>query len=305
VISPSQRPLPDKTLTRYKHSCPQWDSNPQSQQALDRAATGTGTNYLREGKISSLFASEVGSKSAKRAWWQLQPEQFALPGAIDYVNRSLSLLADPNPLSTSLFALQQGSWINRRQTLEHMYSISVSSATLNTSLALWDLKFSWEWTRRNRLSWVRSNVLCCNVIRTSRWPKPTTLIRNAVILIYQTIWHHVREDSNSQWFLTLIYCRQKCVVTAVQPPWYCITHYCNILTSMLQHTNQLAHCISQRQLWRHVSTFLLGRPSKFIHIKTFKVAWLWLHYRRDLSPYVLFTLSVILFFLGTSSSLCY
>ena len=34
---------------------------PQSY-TLDRAATGTGTNYLREGKINPLFASEVGSK---------------------------------------------------------------------------------------------------------------------------------------------------------------------------------------------------------------------------------------------------
>jgi hypothetical protein len=109
----------------------------------------------------------------KRAWWQLQPEHFALPGAIDYVNRSTLLLADPNPLSTSLFALQQGSWIKRRQTLEQMYSISVSSATINTSQVLWDLKFSVEWTRRNRLSWVRSNVLRCNVFRASRGPKPT------------------------------------------------------------------------------------------------------------------------------------
>ena len=78
-----------------------------------------------------------------------------------------------------------------------------------------NLKFSREWTRRNWLSWVRSSVLCCNVIRASRGPKPTTLIRNAVILIYQTKEHHVREDSNSKWFLMLIYRRKKCVVTAV------------------------------------------------------------------------------------------
>jgi len=254
---------------------------------------------LKRKKSKFLCASEVGSKPAKRAWWQLQPEEFDLPGAIDYVNRCLSLLADPNPLSTSLFALQQDSWIKRRQTLEQMYSISVSSDTLNTSLALWDLKFSWEWTRRTRLSWVRSNVLCCNIIRTSRGPKPTTHNRNAVILIYQNIWHHVREDSNSQWFLTLIYCRQKCVVTAVQPPW----HY-NILTSTLKHTKQLDHCISQRQLRRHVSTFLLGRPSKFVHIKTFKVAWLWLYYRRNLSPYVFSHTVGILFFLRCRHPRC-
>lgn len=153
-----------------------------------------------------------------------------------------------------------------------MYSISVSSATLNTSLALRDLKFSLEWTRRNRLSWVRSNVLCCNVIRASRGPKPTTCIRNAVILIYQTIRHHV-QDSSSHWFLMLNYCIQKCVVTTAHSPWHSIAHYCNIMTTTLQDTKQLSHCISQRQLRRHVSTFLLGRSSKFVHIKTFKVAW--------------------------------
>jgi len=122
--------------------------------------------------------------------------------------------------------------------------------------------------------------------------KPTTLIRNAVIFIYQTIRHHVREDSNSQWFLMPIYCRQKCAVTAVHSPWYSIAHYCNIMITTLQHTTQLSHCISQRQLGRHVSTFLQGRSSKFVHIKTYKVAWLWVYYRRNFSLYVLFTLSV-------------
>jgi hypothetical protein len=29
-MSPSQRPLPDNTLTRDKHPCPRWDSNPGS-----------------------------------------------------------------------------------------------------------------------------------------------------------------------------------------------------------------------------------------------------------------------------------
>ena len=50
MISPSQRPLPDNTQhSQHKHPCPQWDSNPRSQQlktyTLDRAATGTGNLY--------------------------------------------------------------------------------------------------------------------------------------------------------------------------------------------------------------------------------------------------------------------
>jgi hypothetical protein len=34
------------TYTADKHSCPRWDSNPRSQQASDRAATGTGKQSL-------------------------------------------------------------------------------------------------------------------------------------------------------------------------------------------------------------------------------------------------------------------
>jgi hypothetical protein len=118
--------------------------------------------------------------------------------------------------------------------------------------------------------------------------------RSSETLLYLStkIRHHVREASNSHWLLMLIYCRQKCVVTVVQWPWYYIAHYCNIIRTTLQHTKQLSHCISQGRLRRHVSTFLLGRSSNFVHTKTFKVAWLWLYYRRNLLPYVLFTLSV-------------
>jgi hypothetical protein len=51
MISSSQRPVPDNTHnTHNKRPCPQWDTNPQSQQtnALDRASTETGNPQIQK-----------------------------------------------------------------------------------------------------------------------------------------------------------------------------------------------------------------------------------------------------------------
>jgi len=99
VISSSQRPLPDNTQHSQQHSCPRWDSKPQSQQASGRRPTPLTARPVWPAHFSSHC---LHSLAENWLWSLIRGSKFLRNVDVPYASNTVSYPRRPHSKHVSL-----------------------------------------------------------------------------------------------------------------------------------------------------------------------------------------------------------